>query len=370
MNSEPGGRSRPGHVTRQLKPTRAGLAALTLSIVVVVTTGSPSGALPNYAATSPFMRVCGGQFCFGPNVFSPYGATVYQSTPQAGIDNPAGAIALAQSQHLNTIRLVNFLSHDGRPGTTAYDPAAWAKVDAFIADARSANIKILLDLSDFKAELWNACSNPYTHTQAWKRFLTFVAHRTNTVTGVTYEADPEIVLVTFTGEPLPVGAHTFTRGHRRPCTITYGTDQLTQFYATVEGEWKALDPNHLTAAGGLSNLDVPNAGIDWQSILGNPANDVCGFKTYGGMFAWLPTGTQYCRNVLHKPWFNDEWGFTQNLGDSVRAQYFMAQFANNGANGAAGNFYWNANYRVAPTTYDVGPGTPLTQAVVVNNAPA
>ena len=370
---DPGTHLGPVTMNRRNWKARAGVVALTgcvvIAVMAVTAMTTASGALLGPTSTSPFMRACGVQFCIGPQVFYPYGATIYESTPQAGIDNPAGAIALAKSQHLNTIRLVNFLNHNGRPGTTSYDPVKWAKVDRFIADARAANLKILLDLSDLKAELWNSCMNPYTHTHAWKRFLTFVAHRTNTVTGVTYGADPEIVLVTFAGEPLPAGTHTFTRGNGRQCTISYTTGQLTQFYATVEGEWKALDPNHLTAAGGLSNIDRPNSGIDWQSISANPANDVCAFKTYGDMFAWLPTGAQYCRNVLHKPWFNDEWGLTQGVGDSARAQSFTAQFANNAANGGAGNFYWNANYLLTPTTYDVGPGTPLTQAAVVNNAP-
>ena len=64
---------------------------------------------------------------------------------------------------------------------------------------------------------------------------------------------------------------------------------------------------------------------------------------------------------------NHEWGFTQSMGDS--AQFFEAELANNRSHGAAGNFYWNANYLLDPTTYDVGPGTPLVQAAVVANAP-
>jgi hypothetical protein len=165
-------------------------------------------------AASPYRRVCGLQFCIGQQVFYPYGATFYESTGQAGIDNPAGAIALAQAQHLNTIRLVNFLSHDGDPATSPYSSTAWAKVDSFVADTEAANIKILLDLSDYKAELWNACVNPYQ--ASWNRYLTFVARRVNTVTGVRYSRDPGIILVTFTGEPLPVAAtpSSMPRGRR------------------------------------------------------------------------------------------------------------------------------------------------------------
>jgi hypothetical protein len=343
------------------------VATLTLCIAGVGQSVTAS-ARPRVAPTTdPYMRICGLQFCIGQQVFYPYGATFYESTAQAGIDNPAGAISLAKRQHLNTIRLVDFLSHDGDPAAAPYDPATWAKVDRFIADAQTANIKILLDLSDYKAELWNACINPYT--ASWARYLTFVARRVNTATGQRYKDDPEIVLVTFTGDPLPVGSHLFTDAAGAPCTISYTTAQLTHFYARVEGKWRSLDAHHLRAAGGLSYVDEPNSGIDWHAIFGNRANSVCAWKTYGGMMSWLPTGAQYCRDVLHKPWFNDEWGYTQAMGDRARAASFSSEFANNNANGAAGNFYWNANYLTNPTTYDVGPGTPLTQAAVVNNAP-
>jgi hypothetical protein len=313
------------------------------------------------------MRVCGVQFCIGPGVFYPYGATFYQSTAQAGITNPSGAISLARSQHLNTIRLVNFLSHNGDPASAAYDATKWRQADAFVADARAAGIKVLLDLSDYKAELWNNCRDPYTAN--WARYLAFVAHRVNSVTGVRYGADPEIVMVTFTGEPLPVGSHTFTDAAGRSCTIRYTSAELTHFYARVERKWTFMDHNHLTAAGGLSNVDRPNSGIDWHAIFGNRHNSVCAWKTYGDMLTWVGTGAQYCQNVLHKPWFNDEWGYTQAMGDSARASSFTTQFQNNQRYGSAGNFYWNANYKIDPTTYDVGPGTPLTNAVVANNAP-
>jgi len=178
------------------------------------------------------------------------------------------------------------------------------------------------------------------------------------------------VLVTFAGEPQPPGSYTFTDAAGASCTLSYTSSELTGFYARVEARWHVLDRHHLTAAGGLSHVDLPNNGIDWQTIFGNRHNSACAWKTYGGMPAWVAsTGASYCQNVLHKPWFNDEWGYTQSMGDAARAGAFTAQFQNNQQHGAAGNFYWNANYLAAPTTYDVGPQTPLTQAVVAGNAP-
>ena len=352
---------------------------ITAALAIAVSTfagESSGGATPTHVrrlgAVSPYMHVCPPpnqlQFCVGASTFYPYGATVYQSTSQAGIGNPAGAIALAQSQHLNTIRLVNFLNHDGDPRTAPFDPTAWAQADAFIADAETAGIRILLDLSDYRAELWNNCTDPYT--ASWAKYLAFVARRTNTVDGVAYRSDPGVVMVTFAGEPQPPGTYTFTDAAGAPCTLTYTTAQLTGFYARVETRWHQLDRHHLTAAGGLSNVDLANNGIDWQSIFGNRHNSACAWKTYGGMLSWVAgTGAPYCRGTLGKPWFNDEWGYLQSMGDGARASAFSTQFQANQLEGAAGNFFWNANYLVTPTTYDVNPQTPLTQAAVVANAP-
>jgi hypothetical protein len=339
------------------------LVALIASGIVV------GGSVPQHrkgdatTTTPTFMTVCGTRFCLGSTPFYPYGATFYQSTPRAGIDNPSGTIALARTLGFNTIRVVDFLDHNGDPAVLPFENAAWAPVDTMVADAQAAHIKVLLDLSDYKAELWDSCINPYTAD--WTRYLDTVANRTNTVTGQIYRSDPEIVLVTFTGEPLPVGSHTFRDRFGRRCTISYTTQQLTQFYARVESTWKSLDPHHLIAAGGLSYVDLPGNGIDWQSIFGNPDNDVCAWKTYGHMGNWLPTGASYCNTVLHKPWFDDEWGYTQRMGDRRRAAAFTHQLTNNASNGAAGNFFWNANYLLRASTYDVSPRTPRTEAVVI-----
>lgn len=327
---------------------------------------SESSAQPEPSQNaSVFMHVCGEQFCIGRSVFYPYGATFYQSTGMAGIDNPSGAVKLALEQGLNTIRLVDFLDLDGDPAVAPFQAAIWNKVDTFIADAEAAHLKILLDLSDYKNELWNSCINPYGAN--WTKYLDFVARRTNELTHEKYASDPEIVLVTFTGEPLPVGNHTFIDRFGDECTITYTTNQLTRFYADVEATWKSLDHHHLIAAGGLGYVNEPNNGIDWQSIFGNTDNDVCAWKTYGGMLAWLPTGAKYCNDVLRKPWFNDEWGYTQSVGDRTRAADFETQFESNDANGAAGNFFWNSNYQLSSTSYDVSPLTPRTEAAVKSN---
>ena len=180
---------------------------------------SESSAQPDPSrSASAYMHVCGTQFCIGRSVFYPYGATFYQSTDMAGIDNPSGAVNLALKQHLNTIRLVNFLDLDGDPAVAPFQKATWDKVDTFIADAEAAHLKILLDLSDYRNELWNNCSNPYTAN--WTKYLDFVARRTNSVTHEKYASDPGIVLVTFAGEPLPAAATRSSTGSATNAPLT------------------------------------------------------------------------------------------------------------------------------------------------------
>ena len=323
-----------------------------MKAVVQPATGSSAPVAAPPPGTQ-FMRVCGTQFCFGDTAFYPYGATFYRSSPLSGIDNPHGAVALAQLEGLNTMRVVNFYNPtSGDPAVTPFSSTVWDPVDTLIADAQAAGIRVVLDLADYRNILMDHCVNPYTYD--WTAFESFVAHRVNHVTGRTYANDPEIAMVSFSGEPLPVGTH--------GC-ISYTTQDLTDYFHSVTRIWKSLDRNHVITSGGLGYLNF-NSGIDWQAIDADPNADVCAFKTYGGMLPWVHVGASYCLNTLHKPWFDDEWGYLQSGGDIATAAAFAAQFANNDANGAAADFFWNAGYQVAPTTYDVGPQTPLTMAVV------
>lgn len=318
-----------------------------------------------------FVAACGTQLCIGNVLYYPYGASFYGSSSQSGIDNPQGLIALAQQEKLNAIRLVNFY-HTGKntdPNVTPYDPTTWAKVDALLVAAANANMKVILDNADYKNILWNHCINPWTYD--WHHYLAFVANRINDMTGQVYKNDPTIFLVTFAGDLHKVPAtYTFVDANGANCSISLTADMYTSFFADVESYWKTLDPNHLVSPGGVAGMEYAGQnGIPWQAIFSNPATDVCGTKTYGGMVNFLPTLANYCNNTLHKPWFDDEWGYPQSDGDSVRATKFQSQFDNNKANNAAGEFFWNAGYQMASTTYDINPQTPLTFNTIIQNAP-
>lgn len=301
---------------------------------------------------------------------SVYGATFYNPglTPYlSGIKNPSGTISLAQQAKLNALRITNFLPTTGDVTTTPYDETSWQRVDAFIAAAKNANMKVTLSLSDYRKLLWNNCVDPYTYS--WFAFVKFVANRVNTVTGVTYKNDPTIAWVSISGEPVQPGSYTFVAsGTGKSCTIKFTTAQLTNFYENAMATWKIVGATVLVNSGGLTHLDLANSGIDWKSIFSYSSNDFCAIKTYGGMLDWAPNAAAYCAS-LGKPIVDEEFGYTQSMGDVPRAQAFEQQYSTLQNLHFAGVIFWNLGYELASTSYEVNPSTPWTFATVQNHAP-
>ena len=279
----PGGRTTAG-------PGGKGTASGPGSVSDPGATSTPGAA--NAPSVSGSLSVCGGgtSFCIGGKAFYPYGASFYSSTASAGIDsNPAGAVALAQAQHLNTVRVVNWLSHNLQPQyLTALAQATstqyWSQADTFVADAERAGLHTWLDLSDFKNLLLDTCTNPYASSEygAWDAYVRFAAQRVNPLTGLSYGSDPDILWVGFSGEPYPPGtwgpgANPAGWPSTCPGALSYSTADLTAFFAHVEATWKAYS-SKLTMAGGLGYLNEADNGIDYEAIFANPDNDICGFK--------------------------------------------------------------------------------------------
>ena len=310
------------------------------------------------------ITICGTHFCRNGASWYLYGASEYQSTGGIGIDYPKATISLARTLHLNTIRIVNFYN-DGDPSFTPYDPKVWKKVDVMIADAKAAGLQVDLGLSDYRRILWNNCINPYTYD--WDQLMQFVASRSNTVTGKTYGKDAAIAFISLAGEPLPVGSHTFTTPGGKSCTITYSGQDLLNFYTRTLAQWQAQGTTVLGNSGGMGYLNF-NSGIPWQSIMALSTNRFCDIKTYGGMLAFVPTVAAYCHSI-NKPFMDEEYGWTQSMGDAQRAQAFHGTATSLRANGATGQEFWNLGEQMASTTYDVGPGSPLTLTAIAADAP-
>jgi len=327
---------------------------------------SPSGTPTPTPAREPaaaHITVCGTHLCLNGSSWYMNGASVYNPglrPEQSGFLNPTGTVALARGAGLNTIRIVNFFSDDGIPSATPYAETTWEQVDEMIADAGAAGLHVDLDLSDYRNILWNNCVNPYASD--WTAFIRFVATRRNTVTGRIYADDPTIATLGISGEPLPVGTHTFLApATGQECTITYTTQVLTDYYARTTGLWKRLGATVAVNPGGLGYLNEPTSGIDWKAIFALPTVDLCDIKTYGGMLAYSGTVAAYCGSI-GKPWIDEEFGWQQSDGDAQRATELRDMCREIFAEGASGANFWNLGYQVAPTSYDIGPATPATFA--------
>src|SRR6516165_1567323 len=139
---------------------------------------SPSKS-PRKPAT-PYVTSCGTSLCFDGSTWIEKGGTGYGQ-----YDTPSTLVAEAQSGKLNTIELVEFDTRYHQL-SDAESAATWNRLDQVIADARNAGLHVVLNLSEFGQSLQAA---GYTMSSAswqpeWNQYLSFIASRTNTVTGV------------------------------------------------------------------------------------------------------------------------------------------------------------------------------------------
>jgi hypothetical protein len=323
-----------------------------------ISTPSPSPSRP----VSPFVTVCGTALCADGVRFDERGATAYGE-----YGNPAAEVALARRAKLNTLELVEFdtLYHTLSDTESS---ATWDRVDAFIAAARTGGLRVILNLSEYGQSLQAAGQPPVT--MDWGPYLSFIASRVNTVTGLRYADDPTIAMVELWGEipapnyPNPVGT----------------TQQITDFYSRSLAEWRTDAPRILVSSGGFSYINDPHSGIDWKTIMADPDNAACDVEvnSNGDLSVSVPAVASYCRS-LGKPWFLAAWsscfGTARGTWDvdywsSDAAMAAHATVMINVADGVSvpaplGDDFWNIGDTAAVTgTCDIGPQFPLTFAVV------
>ena len=330
-------------------------------------------------APTGFVQVCGTQLCINGQPFTIHGATAYGT-----YSSPATEVALAQQAKVNTLAIVEFESqHHVLASLYGPDPTTyaqtWNQVDAFIGAARQAGLHVVLTLSSYAQSLQAAGQTPTTTD--WGPFLSYIANRTNTVTGVQYKNDPTIAMVQLWGEICYPGEADTTC----PAGTSGTATDMQNFYHRSITEWQADAPSILISTGGFSHVNTTNAsGIPWQAIESDPANPICELEVNSPNDVTGAVGkfTQYCQQ-LGKPWYLAAWsscyqdtGYPYYLADdSAMAQhaqdmYNLEKGLSPASYAAAGDEFWNLRDQgVSAGHCDLGPAYPLTWSVIQNNAP-
>ena len=353
----------------------------------------PGVVAPIALGASPFVEASGTSLTRDGQPFQIRGAAIYEtSNPHnPADDHTTEVLDWAVAGHLNTVRLVNMFVEDGTDDAAPYRESDWARVDQLLKEIGDRGLVAVLDLSAFRNHLIRRdirvsghttdcqsghvrppgtydATDPYRAGAAaeWQSFIDFVTSRVNTVTGTAYRDDPTIAVISLAGEPEPPNTE--------ECGKATTTADLTDFYERTLAMLRVADPNHLHSSGGLWKTDWEHqcdgcggSGLDGHAIFALADNTLPAIHTYPWKFE--PNGTPidfqspdlgvYAAS-LGKPWFTEEFGWTQDVGDAKRASHFTWMFAQQEAYGSAGAMFWNLGPEVAGGSHDVNPGTPLT----------
>ncbi|GAA5194675.1 hypothetical protein GCM10023346_22680 [Arthrobacter gyeryongensis] len=315
---------------------------------------------------SPFVEVCGMSLCVSGRGFTIHGGTAYGQ-----YDNPVAEVALAKQAGLNVLEIVEYETRHHEL-SDAMSEATWTRVDDFIAVAKANGLRVILNFSSYGQSLQASGIKPTTAD--WRPFLSFVTNRVNTKTGIQYSAEPAIAMYELLGEIDAPNYDNATRGT---------TAETTAFFRRTLAQLKALDPNHLVSSGGMSYINDPDSGIDWQKIMAEVNNDACDVEinSLPDRNISVPSVSSYCRGI-GKPWFLAAWSACQGpktgphdidhwpAGDPDMATHAldMYQVERNAhpagpapAVAAVGSDFWNL---AATGTCALGPAYPQTFAVV------
>src|SRR5579884_1823319 len=283
------------------------------------------------------VTVCGAQLCLNGAPWTIHGATAY-----GHYSDPSGEIALAKAENLNTLELVEFDSQYHQLSDVE-SAATWDRVDAFIAAAGQAGLHVILHLAEYGQSL-DAAGQCATCTD-WGPYLSFIANRVNTVSGVRYADDPTIAMVELWGEiPMPNGG-------------VNGTAQdMLNFFQRTLAEWHQDAPNILVSTGGFSYLNLyQNGGIPWQQIMSDPNNAVCGAEvnSTGDLDTTVPMVRSYCAGI-GKGYFLSAWSSCQGSSQFSGDLDHFATDADMAAHATAmeqvqsvGNDFWNLGQSAA-----------------------
>ena len=356
LRAKDGARTRKRHRLRRL----AALWWIAATFLILATGRADS------APISPFVEVCGMSLCVQGHPFTIHGGTAYD---QYG--DPEGEVARAKQAGLNILEIVEYETHHHQL-SDAMSEATWKRVDNFIAVAKANGLLVILNFSSYSQSLQASGIKPTTTD--WGPFLSFVTNRTNTVTGIKYSAEPAIAMYELIGEIDAPNYANPTRGT---------TAETTAFFGRTLAQLKALDPNHLASSGGMSYINDPKSGIDWQKIMAGQNNDVCDVEVNSlpDRNISVPNVSNYCKGI-GKPWFLSAWsachdaktgphdinhwpGGDPDMAAHVADMYQVERNTNPAPPGpavaAVGSDFWNL---AATGSCALGPGYPQTFAVL------
>lgn len=302
----------------------------------------------------PRVTLCDRALCINGQNWRPNGGSTNGNA--SGSQSASGNVAIANYLKVNVIRLTDFIKGTS-PGASEYDAATWAGVDKTISIAAQNHLYVELDLSTYRNMLENTSSTLNMYTYNWTPFLTWVANRTNTVTGVRYGSDPTIAFVSFAGEVQTLGSAAYTaRG--------ISSQNLVDFFTSVCTTWGKLAPGQLRIPGGLFHMTDPN--MPWRQIDSLPNCDLPAMHSYSPDDESMMAPLNSLAASLNKPWLLEEFGYTTaNYPiDSDRATQFTSTYRLADSNHAVGSLFWNIDPGVGTSTHAVNSAYPLTAAAV------
>ena len=222
-------------------------------------------------------------------------------------------------------------------------PNGLPKLDLLLAKANQYGIKVILPLvnnwRDFggmdQYVTWYGLPNHdqfYTDArirQDYKNWVSTLANRTNSITGVKYRDDPTILAWELANEPRCINGTLPTSG---TCTTQTLVTWATEMSAYIKG----IDPNHLVAVGdeGFLNWNRPSDwpyngadGVDHEALTSVPGIDFATYHVYpdswGKDVTWV---TQWIKDhttaqATHgKPVILEEFGYSNQSGRSAAYQ--------------------------------------------------
>ena len=274
-----------------------------------------------------------------------------------------------------------FQALDPATRTVVYNESGLRHLDAVLATAARYNVKLILTLTNNWVDFggmdqyvrWEALANAsYAaegpqhddfYARPWQRaayaaYVSHVASRTNSITGVAYRDDPTIFAWELANEPRCQGSGAYSSSNN--CTLNYAKYhvqpiawKITPWVAFASATLKAADPNHLVAVGDEGFFcdtyqDFPDmtgdcyVGTDFAAFTAIPTVDFGSAHLYpdawggGKGVAW---GIEWVRNhtavahALGKPMLLGEFG----LKDGQAADYAQwgAAWLDAGLNGDA-----------------------------------